>query len=426
LLLGQSALKKLGTVLIDYDENTLTIIPKKSQAILVDTSSINNEISQKDLADSSSNLTEDEQFFRLGKEGFMNSDYTSAIYYFDRAIQINGNKSDYYFYRALSKDGSDELKDALIDYNTYLSMDKKSSKGYGYRAELLIRLGDTLGAIKDFQYAIQLDSKNIYAYRELAKVYIAKKSYALAIKYLNTATKFDSTDYSTFQIRGVAKFRNKNYLGARLDFDTAIILNPENSYSFTLRGAAKTELKQFESARNDLNKALEIDSSSAVTFRYLAQISEHYKELEQAVVYYKKALEIDSTDLHSTLKVYLLEQEIKSQIWISIFKSDDQEIFIKNEIESNKYGVISIWIKANKKKYTRVVNGKNVVYLNSYSTEFLQIDCVSKRMKIDYTAIYDSAGKTISSEQLDYSDWTVVPPETIGELIIKEVCKRYN
>lgn len=428
LLLGQSALRKLGKIQFDLEENTITITP----AIPRDANNDTTEIVATDIDTLVSEspaleIAEDEMYFKMGMDKYLNEEYRDAIKFFDMAISLNKNKMDYYLQRGLAKDMVNDKRGAVADYDNALLIDPKYSNAYAYRAETKVHLGDTSGALKDLQLAIQFNPKNGYAYRERGKIKFDRNNYSAAILDFTLSLKYEPDNCYTYRLRGLSKYLSDNDKGAKLDFDSAIALCDDVAASWALRGAAKYKLKEKDAALIDLNKAIALDPEIAIAYRYKGLIARDKDELDDAIIYLEKAIELNPSDLVASIMLEIIKDELKERIWIPVGSTNDgDEWFMKNEKESKEYNRIAIWLKVKHKKYTHKRNGKSISYMNAYSLYLVTIDCRTKKLKTDYIVVYDSKGNQLFSEEGDYESWEIVPPGSMGESVVKGVCSRYN
>lgn len=429
LLLGQSALRKLGTIQMDFEENTITINPVKKQINgSVDSIKTIPDWAEPITDDSTAPLpTKDEYYYQQGLNKYWDKDYNGALADFNTAIAINPNNEDYFLQRALTRDMLNDYKQAIIDYNTCIKLNPKKSNAYAYRAETRCQLKDTLGALSDLQLAIQNDKANSYAYHLRGRIRLKKSKNAEAISDFTMAIKYEPNDETSYYNRGIAKYRLKNYIGAISDYDTAISLNENEPWYWVQRAEAKYDAKYFASANVDLNKAIELDPEIAYAYSLKGRIAFKDDELEDAIYYFEKAVELDPEDLFSSIQLTFAKNELKERVWISLGTSNDgDEWFMKTEMESKDYYAINIWLKQTQKKYIHKVKGKSITYLNAYALYLTSVDCKNKKMKFNYVAYYDSKGNQIFSEQLEFADWRIIPPGSIGESIVSQVCERYN
>src|SRR6266496_4697048 len=102
LLLGQSALSKLGRFQIDLDSNTLTILNEKGTYNYSKNSKNNDQV-----VDTTNKLKIDpnneSEYFEQGVSKYNLDDYQGAIIEFSKVIEINSTNDQAYYNRGLSK-----------------------------------------------------------------------------------------------------------------------------------------------------------------------------------------------------------------------------------------------------------------------------------------------------------------------------------
>lgn len=429
LLLGQSALRKLGAIQMDFEANTITIdsskmsvknvidstekIPEWAEFVSVDTSAIQ--------------LTQDEIYYESGIEKFNTQNYHEAIEDFNQAIALNPSKFQYFLQRAIAKDLIQDWKNAILDYEKAIKLNPKSSKAYGFRGETRYRLGDTTGALSDIQLAIQYDPKNAFPYSQRGLIKFDRSKTKEAINDFNIAVKLDPEDYSSYYHRGRAKHKLKNYTAAIADYDTAISLNENNAWYWAKRAEAKFDANDNEAATVDLDKAIELDPELGFSYTLKGLIANKEDDLESAIYYFEKAVELNPNDIYASLQLTFTKNELKERVWISIGNSNDgTEWFMKTETESNYTSTIQLWLKLKHKKYVQKKNGKSITHLNAQSLYLTTVDCASSKLLFEYFIVYDSKGNQIESRQDEYANWQIVPPGSFGEKIVKSVCQRYG
>lgn len=149
LLLGQSAMAKLGKFQFDPNNGTLTIL--------------NN--STKDSVGSfrSSKYTSDE-YINNGISKFKLKDYYGAIDDYTKAIALYPNARHAYNDRALAKSRLQQDSEAVIDYTKAINIDPTFSEAYTNRGVSKNNLSDYRGAILDFTMAIEINPDDSKAY----------------------------------------------------------------------------------------------------------------------------------------------------------------------------------------------------------------------------------------------------------------------
>ena len=88
---------------------------------------------------------------------------------------------------------------------------------------------------------------------------------------------------------------------------------------------------------------------------------------------------------------------------------------------------IKIWTKKIVLKIEdKTSKGKGKIYYNPYIIELSEFDCENSKSRVLSRIAYTSKGGVIMSEDLQYSDWNFIIPESVGETILNKVCELYN
>lgn len=91
-------------------------------------------------------------------------DFSEALKYIDAAIQADSTNEDFVRVRALINDDTGNTKEAIADWDKYITMDPESYFGYYRRGWVKDHTGDTEGAIEDYTTSIELEPRYSYAY----------------------------------------------------------------------------------------------------------------------------------------------------------------------------------------------------------------------------------------------------------------------
>ena len=437
LLLGQSAISKLGKIEIDLATNSLTILNGENN--IADTTSITKD----------SPLTENDyiEAIRLKDD---KDDYKGIIADCNKILQINPQSNYAYFFRGYAKAGLENYEDAIVDYNKAIEIDSTDAMAYcnrGISKKLNVQpvitgvdrffhstkdtgmskteLNAYQSALKDFNKSISLDPKYDYAYTQRADLYDELKKYSLALADYNIAIQLDNSYSGRYIKRGNIKQKLKNYTEAIADYNQAMYLDSSDYIPYLNRGNAKVELKNYQSAINDYNKAIQLNPQEARIFYHRGKAKENISDFQGALNDYEKTVELDSTDIYTQITITFLKQKMKSNEWIEVATSQGGKFFIKSENVSKEGAVIKFWWKAGIKNKTLTNNGKRMTYTNVKQLTLAACDCYSKQFKFYSTVFYNSKGNVIQSSN-DETDWENIIPETIMQAIFNKACELFN
>jgi tetratricopeptide (TPR) repeat protein len=174
-----------------------------------------------------------EVIFLKAQIRFATKDYNYAIKELDAATKlmtIDNTNYEVYKLRAKAKFETGRFKEAVKDWDVYISAFPKEEEALVARGASKINANDNSGAIADLDEAIKLNSKNPVS----------------------------------FCYRGVAKGGNRNYVEALKDLDYSIKLKFDYAGAYLNRAAIKMASKDKHGACEDLEKADGLGDEMAV------------------------------------------------------------------------------------------------------------------------------------------------------------------
>ena len=127
LLLGQTAISKLGVIQLNLDSNQLIILNNDKPA-----SPQNLDKVDTIMASDSSALND---FVKLAWNSIDNEDYDEAIFLCNKAINENVKNNIAYIARGVAFDSKKEFELAIEDYTTAIKLNLKDGETYCYRGE---------------------------------------------------------------------------------------------------------------------------------------------------------------------------------------------------------------------------------------------------------------------------------------------------
>lgn len=120
-----------------------------------------------------------EECFNLATKYREKSDWSSLIYYCNKGIELNPKIYFFYWYRGTAKQQLEDLRGALLDYNTAIKLKPGDNPIIYYdRGIINAKLKKYNVAILDFDMAIKLNLPGIgiaYFGRGIAKIQLGQK-----------------------------------------------------------------------------------------------------------------------------------------------------------------------------------------------------------------------------------------------------------
>ena len=185
--------------------------------------------------------------------------YDKAILYYDSAIHINPNTSDYYAHRGLA----------------YLKQDRNDK------------------ATAEFEKALKLDPDHSISKNNLAAIRTKEGRLDEAEKYLREAKAVSQRTPDYFANLGILQYESGRYREAILNFDSAIAISSTEGDLYINRGLAKEKAGFLKSALQDYNIAIRIDSQWPKAWFVQGNYFMKHGEWEKALENYTVAITFD-------------------------------------------------------------------------------------------------------------------------------------
>jgi len=158
--------------------------------------------------------------------------YSEAVEYFSRVIELDSMDLITYFDRGFTKELMNDFEGAIADFSLQISIDSSSTDSYFLRGMVKERIGDTLGAIADYSKVIGLE--------------------------------YDNADAHFFKGRGFATY--DNWKAALNEYSIAITINPEHGLAYAYRAWVLIEMGNKKAALKDLEWSEKYEPNLALCF----------------------------------------------------------------------------------------------------------------------------------------------------------------
>lgn len=193
-------------------------------------------------------------FLKHGKSLFEKNDYLGAMEKFERAIELDPNLAEAYYFRGRVQLNHDK---AEADFTKAIELKPDYPEAYFRRG-----LGNDLNnkraaAIRDYNKAIELNPKFIDAYMTRAVLYLLDNKGHLAIADYTKVLEL-KPDGESYYVRGNSYLEIGEYSKAITDLTKSIQLDPTYYWSYKQRAKAYRKLKKLRLAQADERKAAEI------------------------------------------------------------------------------------------------------------------------------------------------------------------------
>jgi len=282
LLLGQSAISKLGKFQLDLSANILTIFNGQATFNYSDYKKIRSD-----------SLFGIEKMFADAFAKQKQHDYEGALSDYNKILEISPELLNVYYNRGAVKAELQDYNGSISDFNILIKLTPKDADAYSSRANVKSLLLDYPGALKDYNKAIEIDPYSVVAYYNRGRMKYTLNDYKGAIADFNKAIKINSHIAEPYCGRGQVKFDLKDYKGAMADLNMAININPDFDVAYSARGALKYTLQDYRGALADCTKEIEINPN-ANAYKNRGSIRNILKDFEGAIVDFDRAIRINS------------------------------------------------------------------------------------------------------------------------------------
>lgn len=233
------------------------------------------------------------------RQGLRATNPEDKINLFSKAIEMDPENLDAYFYRAVTKDNLGDFSGAILDYTKVIFFEP-SADVYFNRGNSKYSLMDYMGAKEDFEKALDLNPDFLEAKYSLAITKYDLGDYKDAITYLNTLPK---TAHVYLQL-GRSYEALDDYKNALTNYSLAI-LNDKSSQNFYARGLFYMGINYYKNANEDFSVSFYLDNSnvSALFFKGVS----HYLlgEFDLALNSFSLVSQNDPTDFDAQIGLAL-------------------------------------------------------------------------------------------------------------------------
>jgi tetratricopeptide (TPR) repeat protein len=190
---------------------------------------------------------------------------------------------------------AEDNNDAAIDeFNKALAINKELSEAWYYRGLIYSYFGEDDRAIADLTQAIKLDPNYVAAYCERGYMYYSKSDYDRAIADYTQAIRLDPNGADSYISRGAVYRQKEDYDQAIADFTQAIRLNPNFSYPYYERGLIYHYSKRdYDRAIADYTQAIRLGWNYASGYYGRGTIYFEKKDYDRAIADFTQAIRLD-------------------------------------------------------------------------------------------------------------------------------------
>lgn len=204
-----------------------------------------------------------------------------------------------YFEQGYEKQVNGQYKEAIVDYNKTLELDREFERAYVQRAFCRCKLKDYKNALADYKTAMSLNPNDARTYLNAGSTLYEMDSKTKDTFYLDKAIELDSNDMAeAYYLRGIIHYANTcQYELAIGDFKKAIEQNFVPEVCYLRMADCYRCIDEFDKALLNYYKVLELKSEcdyfTAAALGNIGYIKHIHGYFEEGMEYYKKSKETD-------------------------------------------------------------------------------------------------------------------------------------
>ena len=233
---------------------------------------------------------------------------------------------------------SNELYDLAITYfKMYLESNPNSDDAYCSIGTAYIKLSNFNQAMIYLKKAIELTPNNAYAYINIGVAYADLGNFNAAIGSLKKAIEINPKDEGAYSSLGLTYRKLEDYNQAIMYYKKVVEINPSNADGYSDIGSAYGKLGEYNQAIKNYRKAIEINPNDTRAYYNIAFTYYNLKDYNQAILNYKKTIEIDPSYIYAYIDMGFIYDEQKN--YNDAIASFKKAVSI-NSKESNVYFIL--------------------------------------------------------------------------------------
>jgi tetratricopeptide (TPR) repeat protein len=185
-----------------------------------------------------------------------------AIKDFEKAIKLNPDYAEAYYFRGMAYNKLSNYSKAIIDFSKAIEINPKYFEAYMERADLKMNIfEDKRGAEEDLKKAVALRPELPDPYEKLGYLKYQQKIYYEAISYYNKCIDRDSANVDYYILRADAKVKQGLLDDATYDYDKAISMDKNAIVPHFKKGKMLYECGRYSDAVLEFNLIIELEET---------------------------------------------------------------------------------------------------------------------------------------------------------------------
>lgn len=280
------------------------------------------------------------------------NNYSLAINFYSRAIELNNLDPRYFFGRGNALLESEFKSEAISDYikssELYETDEDKASTYNNIGVTYLRYFDDVETALKYYKLALNLYEDELYAQNIGGVYYSNKDDYDSAIYFLNLSIDINSKDPSNYSYLSSSYYERAKITENQDDYNQSLdVLNkgleidPENNMLLTDKALFYYYQNQYEFAINEFLNILKLYPDDIGPNYYLGKIYNIKNEYKDAIKYFTREIITDPDDPIAYIERGLVYQKTKE--YNKALYDFNEAITLEPEDRNNYYYKINLF-----------------------------------------------------------------------------------
>ncbi|GEM_PF-1351589 len=231
---------------------------------------------------------------KLVRQGKRLSDPNEKIATFEKAIALDNQNLDAYFYRGLARYSLEDYLGAVVDFTKIIFI-KPDPDSFYNRGNAKFALGDYDGAYEDYKMAIAHKHDFFQAHYNLGVTQFNLGRYKEALYSFNFLYGYFPTDVNTNIQMGLTLKEMKHYDLALIFLNKSIDLEP-NSDTYHNRGVAYLSMRAYNKAAEDFKTAISFENTNDSAYFYLGLTQLYNRNFTEAAKNFENTLSFNALD----------------------------------------------------------------------------------------------------------------------------------
>lgn len=234
-------------------------------------------------------------YYKAGNKDFKKGLFAPAIEGFSKAIEMDENYTDAYFYRAQAYSQTNQPEKAILDYDAVNKLERDNTEAWLSNGNLNYDLKHYAKATEKYAVYLAHEKKDLQIYEKQIKALYAIEEWQKALYYAKLSLEVKEL-VPTFYMIGDLEFIVKNYKAAETSFRSALEEDPNHIDARNYLAKALFEQERYDDAIREANHVMSLSKNNKTAF--LTRVYSYHKKFDhaQAINDLSKVIVIYKTD----------------------------------------------------------------------------------------------------------------------------------